>query len=144
MSGLVPGHTLKSEGAAFQWDGRRYVRVYHWGVGGKGKGLCSCGATSKVLDSGAARRRWHKAHREAFSSLSGGWTPEKVQAAILAVRPFDEITTFVHGGKVQVTMAFDDLCSFAEQICGSMSEFDLTGHAKEELERWLQIGGSET
>jgi hypothetical protein len=41
-------------------------------------------------------------------------------------------------------MPFDDLCSFAEWICGSMSEHDLDGFVKERLAEVLKMGGGGT
>jgi hypothetical protein len=68
---LVRGHTLRGEGAAFArpregWssgDRRLYV-----GTGGPGVALCSCGASSDWLQSGAERRRWHAAHKQEMAS----------------------------------------------------------------------------
>lgn len=145
----VPGHTLVYEGAPHVWNGRRYERAVRdgWGVGGEGKGLCSCGATSKVLTTGAARKRWHREHREAVALAMKleGWSPERVLNAMLAVNPFVSVSTSTDAqGRVLVTVPFDDLCSFIEWICGSMAEHDLDGFVKEELARRLKIGGSET
>lgn len=142
MSGkqlIVPGHTLVAEGAPHAWNGRRYERLtlHGWSISGKGKGLCSCGATSKVLGTGAARKAWHREHKRLMTQVSGDWTPERVKAAMEFLYPFTSVKTFVSAGEVQVTMPFDDLCSFAEWICGSMSEHDLTGHVKDELARIL-------
>lgn len=143
---LVPGHTLVAEGAPHMWNGRRYERNTggEWTVSGTGKALCSCGWTSKVLKTGAARKAAHREHKRAMVTVTGDWTPDKVKAAIEKYYPFTDVRTSVSGEKVQVTMPFDDLCSFAEWICGSMSEFDLTGYVKEELAKVLKIGGSET
>lgn len=87
----VPGHTLLNEGAPFERlskaDAQDLVRT-HWvtgsfrprqvagrwfrrvqqgstgfGTGGPGIGVCSCGATSKVLPSGSARKNWHGDHK---------------------------------------------------------------------------------
>lgn len=143
----VTGHMLVAEGAAHVWNGRRYDRRFIWGVGGEGKGLCSCGAVSEVLASGAARKRWHTGHKQAVAEKMRpeGWTPERVLKAMLAVNPFLGVSTGADAqGRVLVTMPFDDLCSFIEWICGSMAEFDLDGFVKEELVRYLEIGGGET
>lgn len=53
----IPGHALISEGAAHDADGRRLYCPNN--SGGSGRALCSCGALSEVLPSGAARKRWH-------------------------------------------------------------------------------------
>ncbi|MCC5574527.1 hypothetical protein IMZ11_02590 [Microtetraspora sp. AC03309] len=61
----LSGHTLRSEGAPFSWtqNGGRYVRTR---ITWTGKGLCSCGATSEELTSNNARKRWHRAHKDAI------------------------------------------------------------------------------
>lgn len=62
----VPGHTLRSEGAAYeaaagQPDRTRRVR---WNsTSGDGFGLCSCGARSAIYRSASLRRAWHRAHK---------------------------------------------------------------------------------
>lgn len=68
---LLSGHTLRSEGAPFKWtsNGRRYVRVMDSWIG---KGLCSCGAASGSLSSNNARKRWHRAHKEALRAALYG------------------------------------------------------------------------
>ena len=79
------GHSVLAEGAPFKgiskatFDksggikaGRRYferIRAfggYGYGsaTGGHGIGVCSCGATSEKLPSGAQRRAWHRAHKD--------------------------------------------------------------------------------
>lgn len=64
----LPGHTLRSEGAAHVWRDGRYVRTAEW----TGKGLCSCGATSDVVGSNNARKRWHRAHKDAIRAEASG------------------------------------------------------------------------
>lgn len=54
---LVPGHTLIFEGDAL---GRSR------GLSGPGEGGCSCGARSPRLETRAARKRWHKEHKDAI------------------------------------------------------------------------------
>ena len=100
-----------------------------------------------MLTTGAARKRWHREHREpvALPMKLEGWSPERVLNAMLAVNPFVSVSTSTDAqGRVLVTVPFDDLCSFIEWICGSMAEHDLDGFVKEELARRLKIGGSET
>lgn len=66
MSARVAGHTLRNEGAPFVVDEtQRVVRVHNsWGgIGGFGRGLCSCGAMSDLLDSAHQRKKWHRAHK---------------------------------------------------------------------------------
>lgn len=53
---LVKGHTLSMEGQPLG-----YARS------GIGYGGCSCGARSEELPSNAARKRWHKKHKEEVS-----------------------------------------------------------------------------
>jgi hypothetical protein len=59
----LPGHTLRQEGGPFVRD-RTTGGWYHDLGGWKGVGLCSCGATSEVVDSNNARKRWHAAHKQ--------------------------------------------------------------------------------
>ncbi|MEU8199410.1 hypothetical protein AB0C10_37060 [Microbispora amethystogenes] len=64
----LPGHELRNEGAPFAWSSGRYVRQREtW----TGKGLCSCGAVSDVLDSNNARKRWHRAHKDEMRQSGG-------------------------------------------------------------------------
>lgn len=59
---VTPGqrHTLRYEGAPFDENG---YRVGHMGVGGTGRGKCSCGEFSDVLHSGSQRKAWHREHK---------------------------------------------------------------------------------
>ena len=41
------------------------VVAVFWGIG-KGKAYCSCGQLSPVLECTAARKRWHKEHKQAI------------------------------------------------------------------------------
>ncbi|PYY63638.1 hypothetical protein DEJ30_12045 [Curtobacterium sp. MCPF17_003] len=62
----VPGHELRSEGAAYRKGDRRgqHLRVTPgWTTSGTGYALCSCGATSAVLTSGTKRKAWHRDHK---------------------------------------------------------------------------------
>lgn len=133
----VPGHALRYEGKAHEWNGSRYERVLHSWIG---KALCECGWRSAKLPSDTQRKRAHQAHKlEVLELGDGGWTPERVEAAIKAVNPFLNLkTTWNRHGKVQVSMPFADLCSFAEWMCGSMSESDLIGSVERELSRHIQ------
>lgn len=54
---LVKGHTLRFEGQAFDANGYKASKQ------SLGYGKCSCGALSDELDSNAARKRWHRAHK---------------------------------------------------------------------------------
>ena len=53
---LVTGHGLVRGGAPFTAEGRS-------ATGRTGHGRCSCGETSPVLESNAARKRWHADHK---------------------------------------------------------------------------------
>lgn len=53
------GHELKREGGAYDSKG---VPLY--GRRQTGRGKCSCGATSDVLQSNYARKRWHTGHKD--------------------------------------------------------------------------------
>lgn len=65
----VPGHTLLNEGAPFE----RVVdevfvrtrRINTNGVGGEGRGVCSCGTFSDILPSAGRRKSWHREHKKA-------------------------------------------------------------------------------
>ena len=55
MSGnRLPGHTLPFEGKVYGYG----YRVNY------GRARCSCGAESPPLDSDAARKRWHREHKD--------------------------------------------------------------------------------
>lgn len=132
----VPGHGLKHEGKAFAWNGKRWELVRESWVG---KALCECGWTSKKLPSDSQRKKAHREHKEqvVLQQEETGWPPERVLKAITAIYPFWTVESRVDGqGKTLVTMPFDDLCSFIEWLCGSISEFnevELTGFGKERL-----------
>lgn len=61
--GRMPGHTLVAEGAAHTQEGRRAIRNSWNTTSGVGRGLCSCGDTSEVLQTAAARKAWHRQHK---------------------------------------------------------------------------------
>lgn len=56
---LVPGHTLRYEGNAYNPNGQMKYRFND----PVGHAKCSCGALSPELPSRAARKRWHKQHK---------------------------------------------------------------------------------
>jgi hypothetical protein len=63
---IVTGHGLQAEGAAFDTAGNR---IAYNTVAGVGYGQCSCGERSDtMLDSGAARKQWHRDHKLAVVS----------------------------------------------------------------------------
>jgi len=78
---VVPGHGLVSEGAAHDDAGARL-----WAhTGNAGRGKCSCGELSESLASGAARKAWHRRHKDDVTKLTAraAWPlPEKVAALI--------------------------------------------------------------
>lgn len=61
----LAGHTLRSEGMPFVWadwgEGYDWRQPSNW----TGKGICSCGATSEMLESNNQRKQWHAAHKAA-------------------------------------------------------------------------------
>ncbi len=62
-SNRLSGHTLRQEGRAFAKDritGGWFLLM----LSSLGVGLCSCGDTSEELDSNAARKAWHRAHKD--------------------------------------------------------------------------------
>ena len=62
----IRGHGLKAEGKPYADNGEGgWMHLYQQHVG---RGLCSCGATSEVLESDAARKRWHKDHKAEVSA----------------------------------------------------------------------------
>lgn len=63
--GPVRGHGLVMEGRAHVVNIRGEV-VPEWGfsgVGGLGRGLCSCGELSPLLPSAGRRKAWHRQHK---------------------------------------------------------------------------------
>lgn len=66
----LKGHGLRHEGRALldergvPFGSRDAAGLYVEPRGdGHGCALCECGATSPVLDSNAARKRWHRDHK---------------------------------------------------------------------------------
>lgn len=53
---LLSGHTLLFEG--------KPIDLWPYTTGGPGVGGCSCGERSETLATNAARKRWHKRHKE--------------------------------------------------------------------------------
>lgn len=53
----LAGHGLKSEGEPYERRHGRWARAYSRS---RGRALCKCGETSAVLDTDAARKRWHR------------------------------------------------------------------------------------
>lgn len=53
-SNRLSGHTLPFEGKIYGYN--RTVK--------HGRARCSCGALSPALDSDAARKRWHREHKD--------------------------------------------------------------------------------
>lgn len=59
----IPGHGLQAEGKPFTSTVTGgWTRIH----GSSGVGLCSCGETSEVLGSDAARKRWFNDHKEQY------------------------------------------------------------------------------
>ena len=78
MNERLHGHSLLNEGAPFasrrpnapgaQRVGKRWFeRLHRRGTGGEGVGVCSCGESSFVLRSGAARQHWHRGHKDTMA-----------------------------------------------------------------------------
>lgn len=60
---LLAGHTLLWEGAAHDDGGQKVRSGYYSTKGGQGRGKCSCGDLSEVLDSANQRKQWHRDHK---------------------------------------------------------------------------------
>lgn len=59
------GHGLMHEGAPHDAAGRlRPSQGWYVRSSGRGRAKCRCGALSEVLESGAARKRWHVQHKQ--------------------------------------------------------------------------------
>lgn len=65
---LLAGHSLTNEGEAFAENGFPLSFAYR---GGEGCGLCSCGEVSKWLPTRAARKRWHRTHKDEVRAQNG-------------------------------------------------------------------------
>ena len=59
---IVKGHGLRHEGASHDEEGN-----YLWPQWKAGYGFCSCGVRSALLESTAARKRWHRAHKSVIA-----------------------------------------------------------------------------
>lgn len=65
----VAGHGLQAEGKPYQPNGEgSHMRAGRY----VGYALCSCGATSPELESDAARKRWHMAHKDEMAATQAG------------------------------------------------------------------------
>jgi hypothetical protein len=66
----LPGHALRSEGAAYErGDETAWVKVRSsW----TGVALCECGETSLVLESNRKRKAWHGQHKQAVLGAFDG------------------------------------------------------------------------
>lgn len=141
--GRVPGHELSRDGAPYVKQGRKTFLAdpKTWSSTGEGRALCSCGWTSKIVTTRAARLREHRAHKaEILEARSEGWTPEKAERSMRAVNLLPTLKTgWDKDGDVQVTLSFRDLCSFADSICGSMTLGEPPSDTEETLKRWLEI-----
>lgn len=70
----VGGHSLFNEGAAYMrpdYPGVGWERVIMNSVAGEGVGLCTCGAASEILESGNARKKWHRDHKASLNEEEG-------------------------------------------------------------------------
>lgn len=141
--GRVPGHELARDGAPYVKQGRKTFLAdsTSWSSTGKGRALCSCGWTSVIVDTRAARVKAHHAHKaEILEARSEGWTPEHVERSMRSVHLLETLKTgWSKAGDVQVTLSFRDLCSFADSICGSMTLGEPSSDTEETLKRWLEI-----
>lgn len=141
--GHMPGHTLMAEGAAY-----KYVKPllatgqkggWKYDFCGDGHGLCECGWASEMLPSDRKRRAAHREHKaeEIARKYAVSWTPVKVKTVMDALE-IDATTFWDKIGGVRVTMSFRDLCSFAEAMCGSMSEIGFEGSVSDVMSNKLK------
>lgn len=70
IANRLAGHTLRSEGAPFVRLGAGPRGTYRPN-GRIGRGLCSCGVMSDVLDSNAKRKKWHRDHKDDIRRAQG-------------------------------------------------------------------------
>lgn len=138
-----PGHTLFAEGAAYKYIPPSPVPGdkgrWQYDFKGEGHGRCECGWASDLLPSDKKRRAAHRDHKiEELAKLDAEtWTPIKIQT-VMRVLGLDATIFWDKIGGIRVTMSFRDLCSFAERICGSISEADLDGLAADEMIRMFR------
>lgn len=142
MRGRLPGHTMKAEGAAF-----KYIQAVTAGVKGRwvydfagdGHGMCECGWVTELLPSNNKRKAALRDHKtdELAKLAKLDWTPAKLEQA-LDIFGIDATAFWSKNNHIRVTMSFRDLCSFAETICGSMSEANIDDAVSGHLLRRLQ------
>lgn len=58
----VSGHTLRFEGRAYTDEGK-VIDPWSSDAPWRGRGMCSCGTMSDVLNTRAERKRWHREHK---------------------------------------------------------------------------------
>lgn len=65
----LKGHSLVNEGKPYAFsDEGNWLRC----DGTAGRGLCSCGKPSPIFTSDAARKRWHRDHKDQVRGGSDG------------------------------------------------------------------------
>ena len=78
------GHALRGEGQAYKRrDEGNWLKV--WG-GWRGVGLCECGATSSIVDTNNARKRWHVVHKAEVRAQTEGSSDECADSDQLPAR----------------------------------------------------------
>ena len=92
----LDGHTIEINGAPHASDGSRIVLAR--GAHATGRGKCSCLAMSSVLETGAARRSWHRTHKAALI-LAGPTLDLMMPAVSYMVGMFQ--TDGSHGGSIE-------------------------------------------
>lgn len=70
---LMKGHTLRHEGAPYQFLHGTLVLQKSELIG---RALCSCGVASEMLTSTRARKRWHVEHKAEVRVMLTTLTPE--------------------------------------------------------------------
>ena len=72
---MLKGHALINEGVGYSpdHDPKTVVARYWWlPHDPAGVAVCRCGATSEPLPSTAARKRWHREHKQAVLDAEDG------------------------------------------------------------------------
>lgn len=137
----LAGHELQREGAPYVKQGRRtfLANPTSWSTSGQGRALCSCGWTSPVLNTGAARKAAHRSHKREMAEVQeSGWSVESVSKAMEGLAAGDVRVTQVASGEVQLKMDLPTFLRAVDTMCGLMSCCESMCDAEEELTTLLE------